>query len=142
MASAGSPCYLPAVLHRGGADEPKPKAFAERLVNGISVSLLEYCCSRVHCASPRRRSFQTGRGFALRLLAATRSAEREPPIPVPIAWLSSVAPSATATETIAATRRPRLVTKVIWSQANPPLDLPVQRRKVLGGVINEYYEAA
>ena len=53
-----------------------------------------------------------------------------------------MAPSATATETIAATRRPRLVTKVIWSQANPPLDLPVQRRKVLGGVINEYYEAA
>jgi len=27
-------------------------------------------------------------------------------------------------------------------QASPPLDLPVQRRKVLGGVINEYYEAA
>jgi len=23
-----------------------------------------------------------------------------------------------------------------------PLDLPVQRRKVLGGVINEYYQAA
>ena len=27
-------------------------------------------------------------------------------------------------------------------QAGPPLDLPVQRRKVLGGVINEYYQAA
>ena len=27
-------------------------------------------------------------------------------------------------------------------QASPPLDLPVQRRKVLGGVINEYYQAA
>jgi putative transposase len=27
-------------------------------------------------------------------------------------------------------------------QASPPLDLPVQRRKVLSGVINEYYQAA
>ena len=27
-------------------------------------------------------------------------------------------------------------------QATAPLDLPVQRRKVLGGVINEYYQAA
>jgi putative transposase len=27
-------------------------------------------------------------------------------------------------------------------QASPPLDLPVQRRKVLGGVINEHYQAA
>ena len=27
-------------------------------------------------------------------------------------------------------------------QASAPLDLPVQRRKVLGGVINEYYQAA
>jgi putative transposase len=27
-------------------------------------------------------------------------------------------------------------------QASPPLDLPVQRRKVLGGVISEYYQAA
>jgi len=27
-------------------------------------------------------------------------------------------------------------------QAGLPLDLPVQRRKVLGGVINEYYQAA
>ena len=27
-------------------------------------------------------------------------------------------------------------------QASPPLDLPVQRRKVLGGVINEYDQAA
>ena len=27
-------------------------------------------------------------------------------------------------------------------QARPPLDLPVQRRKVLGGAINEYYQAA
>ena len=27
-------------------------------------------------------------------------------------------------------------------QASPPLDLPVQRRKVLGGVINQYYRAA
>jgi hypothetical protein len=27
-------------------------------------------------------------------------------------------------------------------QVSPPLDLPVQRRKVLGGVINEYYQAA
>ena len=27
-------------------------------------------------------------------------------------------------------------------QARVPLDLPVQRRKVLGGVINEYYQAA
>jgi hypothetical protein len=26
--------------------------------------------------------------------------------------------------------------------ASPPLDLPVQRRKVLGGMINEYYQAA
>ena len=28
------------------------------------------------------------------------------------------------------------------SQASPPLDLPVQRRKVRGGVINEYFHAA
>ena len=27
-------------------------------------------------------------------------------------------------------------------QSNPPLDLPVQRRKVLGGVINDYHRAA
>ena len=27
-------------------------------------------------------------------------------------------------------------------QADVPLDLPVQRRKVLGGLINEYYQAA
>jgi putative transposase len=27
-------------------------------------------------------------------------------------------------------------------QARPPPDLPVQRRKMLGGVINEYYQAA
>ena len=27
-------------------------------------------------------------------------------------------------------------------QASPPLDLPVQRPKVLGGMINEYYHAA
>ena len=27
-------------------------------------------------------------------------------------------------------------------QASPPLDLPVQRRKLLGGVISEYYQAA
>ena len=27
-------------------------------------------------------------------------------------------------------------------QASPPLDLPVQRRKVLNGIINEYYQAA
>jgi putative transposase len=27
-------------------------------------------------------------------------------------------------------------------QASPPLDLPVQRRKVLGGMINEYVHAA
>ncbi len=27
-------------------------------------------------------------------------------------------------------------------QASPPLDLPVRRRKVLNGVINEYYQAA
>ncbi len=27
-------------------------------------------------------------------------------------------------------------------QADVPLDLPVQRRKMLGGVINEYYRAA
>jgi hypothetical protein len=27
-------------------------------------------------------------------------------------------------------------------QPGAPLDLPVQRRKVLGGVINEYYQAA
>jgi len=27
-------------------------------------------------------------------------------------------------------------------QTSAPLDLPVQRRKVLGGVINEYYQAA
>jgi len=26
-------------------------------------------------------------------------------------------------------------------QASPPLDLPVQRRKVLGGMINEYFHA-
>ena len=26
--------------------------------------------------------------------------------------------------------------------ASPPLDLPVRRRKVLNGVINEYYQAA
>ncbi len=28
------------------------------------------------------------------------------------------------------------------NQVGVPLDLPVQRRKVLGGVINEYYQAA
>ena len=27
-------------------------------------------------------------------------------------------------------------------QVSPPLDLPVQRRKVLDGMINEYYQAA
>ena len=27
-------------------------------------------------------------------------------------------------------------------QASPPLDLPVQWRKVLGGMINEYFHAA
>ena len=27
-------------------------------------------------------------------------------------------------------------------QVSVPLDLPVQRRKVLGGVINQYYQAA
>jgi len=27
-------------------------------------------------------------------------------------------------------------------QTSVPLDLPAQRRKVLGGVINEYYQAA
>jgi transposase InsO family protein len=27
-------------------------------------------------------------------------------------------------------------------QASPPLDLPIRRRKVLNGVINEYYQAA
>jgi hypothetical protein len=27
-------------------------------------------------------------------------------------------------------------------RASAPLNLPVQRRKVLGGVINEYYQAA
>jgi hypothetical protein len=27
-------------------------------------------------------------------------------------------------------------------QAGVPLDLPIQRRKVLGGVINEYYQVA
>ncbi len=27
-------------------------------------------------------------------------------------------------------------------QSSAPLDLPVQRRKVLGGVINQYYRAA
>jgi putative transposase len=27
-------------------------------------------------------------------------------------------------------------------QVSAPLDLPVQRRKMLGGVINEYYQAA
>jgi len=27
-------------------------------------------------------------------------------------------------------------------QPDPPLNLPVQRREVLGGVINEYYQAA
>jgi len=29
-----------------------------------------------------------------------------------------------------------------YNQADSPLDLPVQRRKVLGGVISEYYRAA
>jgi hypothetical protein len=27
-------------------------------------------------------------------------------------------------------------------KASPPLDLPVRRRKVLNGVINEYYQVA
>jgi hypothetical protein len=35
-----------------------------------------------------------------------------------------------------------LITPDHDDQADVPLDLPVQRRQVLGGVINEYYRAA